>query len=64
MLEGRWTFQIVEGFDDDYYDAARAELAGLEAALVVGRRHAHEEELRERRRSQRAAYLSVETDEP
>ena len=63
VLEGRWTFQIVEGFDDDYYDAARAELAGLESALVAGRRHAHEEELRERRRSQRAAYLSVETDE-
>jgi hypothetical protein len=63
VLEGRWTFQIVEGFDDDYYDAARAELAALEAALVGGRRHAHEEELREHRRSQRAAYLNAETDE-
>jgi hypothetical protein len=63
VLEGRWTFQIVEGFDDDYYDAARAELAGLEAALVAGRRHAHEEELRERRRTQRAAYLSAETEQ-
>src|SRR5207245_3519665 len=64
VLEGRWTFQIVEGFDDDYYNAARAELAGLEAALVAGRRHAHEEELRERRRTQRAAYLNAENNEP
>lgn len=64
VLEGRWTFQIVEGFDDDYYDTARAELTRLEAILVGGRRHAHEEQLRERRRTQRAAYLSAETDEP
>src|ERR1700704_6912302 len=43
VLEGRWTFQIVEGFDDDYYDAARAELTQLQGGLVAARRHAHEE---------------------
>jgi hypothetical protein len=64
VLEGRWTFQIVEGFDDDYYDAARTEVIRLEAVLVGGRRHAHEEELRERRQAQRSAYLSAATDEP
>jgi hypothetical protein len=63
VLEGRWTFQIVEGFDDDYYDAARTEVIRIEAVLVGGRRHAHEEQLRERRQAQRAAYLSAETDE-
>lgn len=63
VLEGRWTFQIVEGFDDDYYDAARTEVTRLEEALVAGRRHAHEEQLRERRREQRAEYLRA-TDEP
>ena len=62
VLEGRWTFQIVEGFDDDYYDAARAEVTRLESALVDGRRHAHEEQLRERRQAQRAAFLRAETD--
>jgi hypothetical protein len=64
VLEGRWTFQIVEGFDDDYYDAARSELTRLEADLVGGHRHAHEEQLRERRHAQGSAYLSAETNEP
>ncbi len=63
VLEGRWTFQIVEGFDDDYYDAVRKEVLQLEAALVNGRRHAHEEQLRERRRAQRAEYLRSSSDE-
>ena len=60
VLEGRWTFEIVERFDDDYYDAARSEVARLEHALVGGRRHAHEEELRKGRRAQRAAFLETE----
>jgi hypothetical protein len=64
VLEGRWTFQIVEGFDDDYYDAARTEVVQLEADLVGGRRHAHEEQLREHRRAQRAEFLRAATDEP
>jgi hypothetical protein len=50
VLEGRWTFEVVEHFDDDYYDAARAEVLHLETQLVGGRRHGHEEELRRRRR--------------
>ena len=50
VLEGRWTFEVVEGFDDNYYDSARAEVLALEARLVQGRRHAHEESLRRRRR--------------
>src|SRR5438034_750098 len=64
VLEGRWTFQVVEGFDDDYYDAARAEVTKLESGLVAGHRHAHEEQLRERRRRQRAACLNAEIEEP
>jgi hypothetical protein len=63
VLEGRWTFQIVEGFDDDYYDAARTEVIRLEEVLVGGRRHAHEEQLRERRRAERSAYLTAESNE-
>ena len=63
VLEGRWTFEIVERFDDDYYDVARSEVARLERACVGGRRHAHEEELRQRRRAQRAAFLAAEAGE-
>ncbi|SBT65140.1 hypothetical protein GA0070622_2133 [Micromonospora sediminicola] len=51
VLPGRWTFQIVEEFDDGYYAAfqqiereAREELAG-------GRRHIYEAESKERRRT-------------
>jgi hypothetical protein len=50
VLEGRWTFEIVERFDDDYYQAAHTEVLRIEQRLVAGRRHAHEEALRQRRR--------------
>lgn len=50
VLEGRWTFEIVEGFDDDYYRSTQSEVVALEQSLVGGRRHAHEEEMRQRRR--------------
>ena len=63
VLEGRWTFDIVERFDDDYYDAVRSEVAALEQALVGGRRHAHEEQLRQQRRAQRAAFLATEVSQ-
>ena len=59
VLDGRWTFEIVERFDDDY-DVARSEVAHLEQACVGDCRHAHEEELRTRRRAQRAAFLAAE----
>jgi hypothetical protein len=63
VLEGRWTFEIVERFDDDYYDLARSEVARLEQALVGGRRHAHEEQLRVRRRAERRQFLASEAGE-
>jgi hypothetical protein len=59
VLEGRWTFEIVERFDDDYYEAARAEVTRLEQRLVGGRRHAHEEALRQRRRCQDPPFLAA-----
>jgi hypothetical protein len=52
VLENRWTFEIVERFDEDYYDAVRSEIRSLEQSLVGGRRHAHEEALRRRRRDE------------
>lgn len=51
VIHGRWTFQIVEDYDDNYYSAfkdlerqARDELAG-------GKRHLFEAEMKESRRS-------------
>lgn len=51
VLTGRWTFQLVEEYDDGYYAAFR-ELEGLaRQTLVDGRRHLFEAEMKEARRS-------------
>jgi hypothetical protein len=51
VLDGRWTFQIVEEFDDLYYEPVRSVEQRLRRDLVGGRRHIFEAELKERRRS-------------
>jgi hypothetical protein len=57
VLDGRWTFQVVEGFDSDYYEAAREELRQLVEALAGGHRHVHEKAMRQRRREDRPSFL-------
>ena len=52
VLEGRWTFQIVEEYDDGYYDLFRSLEKEARDALVGGRRHLYEAELKEDRRTQ------------
>ncbi|MGI8459230.1 MAG: hypothetical protein ACR2LI_14120 [Propionibacteriaceae bacterium] len=39
VLPGRWTFQIVEEYDDDYWSVFRALEADARQQLVGGRRH-------------------------
>ena len=51
VLDGRWTFQIIEEFDDLYYDAVRAVERRVRDELTAGRRHIFEAELKERRRT-------------
>ena len=51
VLDGRWTFQIVEEFDDLYYGPVDTAVQALEANLMEGRRHVLESELKDRRRS-------------
>jgi len=51
VLAGRWTFQIVEEFDDGYWAAARAHERRVRDELLGGRRHVHESEMKERRRT-------------
>jgi hypothetical protein len=51
VLDGRWTFQIVEEFDDLYYDAVRRCDAHICEQLMDGRRHVFEAELKEQRRT-------------
>jgi len=50
-LDGRWTFQIVEEFDDLYYRAAVEAVRSQERRMMNGHRHVHESQLKERRRT-------------
>ena len=50
VLDGRWTFQVVEEFDDTYYEFFR----GIEREsreLTGGVRHLHEARMKESRRT-------------
>jgi hypothetical protein len=51
MLAGRWTFKVVEEFDHGYWSVFRAQERALREALVGGRRHVYEAEMKARRRT-------------
>ncbi len=46
VLEGRWTFEIVEEFDDGYWTVFRAEEERVRDELMAGRRHVYEAEMK------------------
>ena len=50
-IDGRWTFQIVEEFDDLYFNPVQQRIRDLELALMDGHRHVYEAEMKERRRT-------------
>ena len=52
VLHGRWTFQIVEDFDDGYWQPFRDFDREVRDELLAGRRHVHEAEMKEQRRTQ------------
>ena len=51
VIEGRWTFQIVEEYDDDYYATFKHLEAQARDDLVGGRHHLFEAEMKEDRRT-------------
>ena len=51
VAEGRWTFQVVEEFDDGYYGTFKDLEREARESLVEGRRHLYEAEMKESRRS-------------
>ena len=51
VLYGRWTFQIVEEFDDGYWSAAREMERAVRHELTDGSRHVFEAEMKERSRT-------------
>lgn len=57
VLPGKWTFEIVEQYDDTYYDVFRDVERSARDDLGGGRPHEHEARLkRERQRLSAAAY--------
>ncbi len=51
VIDGRWTFQVVEEFDDLYYEEARRCERLTRDELLDGGRHVFEAELKEARRT-------------
>lgn len=51
VLDGRWTFQVVEEFDEVYYRPVEAFERRVRDELLGGRRHVYEAELKEQRRT-------------
>src|SRR3954451_8206363 len=51
VVPGRWTFQLVEEFDEGYWEVFRAHERAVRERLVAGRRHVYEAEMKERRRT-------------
>lgn len=51
VLPGRWTFQIVEEYDDGYWSVFRQHERKAREMLAGGRRHLYESEMKERERT-------------
>lgn len=51
IIEGRWSYQVVEEYDDAYWAVFRELEARVRDELMAGRRHIFEAEMKEDRRS-------------
>jgi len=51
VIEGRWTFQLVEEYDAGYYEDFKSIEKAARNELLGGRRHVFEAEMKERRRT-------------
>ena len=56
VVQGRWTFQIVEEYDDGYYATFKELEKAAREDLVGGRRHLFEAEMKEDRRTHGRAH--------
>lgn len=52
VLEGRWTFQVVEEFDHDWYGVFARTERHVRDELLDGRRHVKESEMKDERRTE------------
>jgi hypothetical protein len=51
VLPGRWTFQVVEEFDDGYWSVFRHHEQAVRRDLMGGIRHVYEAEMKQSRRT-------------
>lgn len=63
VVEGRWTFQIVEAYDDTYYAAFKELERSARDELVAGRRHLFEAEMKEDRRTRGREHHAATPDD-
>ncbi|GAA2150676.1 hypothetical protein GCM10009844_31900 [Nocardioides koreensis] len=63
VIHGRWSFQIVEEYDDTYYDTFRSLERLARDQLVGGRRHLFEAEMKEDRRTHGAPHHASVPDD-
>jgi hypothetical protein len=63
VLAGRWTFQIVEEYDDTYFSLFRELEKVARDRLVDGRRHLFEAEMKEDRRTHGAPHHCAAPDD-
>jgi len=63
VLPGRWTFQVVEDYDDTYYGVFRGFVKSARE-LAGGQRHGHEARLKRQRRTPGQQGHEATPDEP
>lgn len=51
VLDGRWTFQIMDEFDVTYYDVVKSAEKQVRDQLLEGKKHVYESELKEKTRT-------------
>jgi hypothetical protein len=63
VLAGRWSFQVVEEYDDGYYAAFKEHERSARDELMGGRRHVFEAEMKQDRRTHgRAGHAATPTE--
>jgi hypothetical protein len=63
VIQGRWTFQIVEEYDETYWSLFRRLEREAREELVGGRRHLYEAEMKERERTEGGAHHTAVPDD-
>lgn len=63
IIEGRWSFQLVEEYDSGYYAPFREHERSARNALVDGKPHLFEAEMKERRRTPGRRHHEATPDE-